>query len=36
MLLFYFLCLTLMLSRSTLIVYYLYLLFSVSSYAFKS
>ena len=35
-LLFYFLCLTLMLSCRTLIVYYLYLLFSISSYAFKS
>ena len=34
-LLFYFLCLTLMLTRSTLIVYYLYLLFSISSYAFN-
>ena len=33
-LLIYFLCPTLMLSRSTLIVYYLYLLFSISSYAF--
>ena len=35
-LLFYFLCLTLMLFCSTLIVYYLYLLFSISSYTFKS
>ena len=32
LLLFYFLCLTLMLSCSTLIVYYLYLLFAISSY----